>query len=180
MSPSTTNTSSTPTAENNTAAAIYRRARKGGSRVLDLGSGPGIVSSHLETVDGKSVTCVDSDPDLLAVAAGRGVGRTVVANLDDERWSDTLAGEQFDVVILADVLEHLYDPGRVLDVLRESSLIAPGGYLIVSIPNASHKGTLAELVSGNFTYRPTGLLDETHIRFFTLNSFRALIESPDS
>ena len=166
-----------PNAANNTAASVYRLARERGARVLDLGSGPGIVAGALVSVDGRSVTCVDSDPELLAAAQARGASKTILADLNDPTWMDPIASERFDVVILADVLEHLYDPGGMLRTLHESTLIADGGRLVISIPNAAHEGALAELVSGHFNYTPTGILDETHIRFFTLNSFRALVES---
>jgi len=166
-----------PGKQNNTPASVYRLAVSGGERVLDLGSGPGVVSTHLQAKAGKSVTCVDNDKELLRLAGERGVGKTMVADLNDERWSQRLGGDRFDVVILADVLEHLLDPGRMLAELYESPLLAPGGYLVVSIPNAAHEGALAELVTGHLTYRPTGLLDETHIRFFTLDSFRRLAEA---
>ena len=166
-----------PEAVNNTATSVYRLAAGGGSRVLDLGSGPGIVSSHLQANASKLVTCLDSDPALLAVAAERGVGRTIVADLNEDGWVDELGGESFDVVILADVLEHLYNPGRTLQLISNSGLLRDDGYLVVSIPNASHEGALAELISGQLTYRPTGLLDETHIRFFTLASFQRLAEA---
>lgn len=166
-----------PEEPNNTAASIYRMAVTGGKRVLDLGSGPGIVSSYLQTVDNREVTCLDSDEELLAVARERGVPETIVADLNQPGWDAGLEGRTFDVVILADVLEHLTDPGQVLSRIRESSLLSEDGYLVVSVPNAAHEGAIAELVSGQLTYRPTGLLDETHVRFFTLSSFRRMAES---
>ncbi|MDQ3782358.1 MAG: methyltransferase domain-containing protein [Actinomycetota bacterium] len=165
-----------PKATNNTAAAIVAMALTGGERLLDLGSGPGIVASHLQREHGRSVTCLDADKDLLAVATGRGVEDTILANLDDPDWPDLLEGRRFDVIILADVLEHLAAPEAVLDAIAGRGLLADGGFLVVSIPNAAHQAVIAELLTGHFTYHPTGLLDRTHIRFFTRDSFTELAE----
>jgi GT2 family glycosyltransferase/2-polyprenyl-3-methyl-5-hydroxy-6-metoxy-1,4-benzoquinol methylase len=165
-----------PDAKNNTAATVYRIARGGGRRILDLGSGPAIVSSYLKRVDNRNVTCIDGAEDRLAVAASRGVDRVILADLDSSDWAASVAGETFDVIILADVLEHLKDPRLVLRSIRERSLLAPDGFLVVSIPNIAQEAVVADLLSGRFLYRDAGLLDETHIRFFTLDSIVELID----
>jgi 2-polyprenyl-3-methyl-5-hydroxy-6-metoxy-1,4-benzoquinol methylase len=161
---------------NNTAAAIYRFAREGGNRVLDLGSGPGLVSSHLKTTDGKDVTCLDNDESRLRSAKERGIEHTILGNLEVADWTTPLAGETFDVIIIADVLEHLVHPGEVLRLILHRGLLAPGGFLVVSIPNAAHEAIVAELLTGRFRYRETGLLDSTHLRFFTKDTFFELCE----
>jgi 2-polyprenyl-3-methyl-5-hydroxy-6-metoxy-1,4-benzoquinol methylase len=166
-----------PDRRNHTAATVFRLARTGGVRVLDLGSGPGIVAGALTALADKHVTCVDAEPDHLEAAAARGVARTVLGDLTDTDWVEQLAGERFDVIVLADVLEHLVDPGGLLRLLGERELLAPDGRLVISIPNASHLAMLALLSIGEFPYRPTGLLDETHLRFFTLTSIRHLLEA---
>lgn len=165
-----------PEKRNNTAASVFRSAREGGRRILDLGSGPGIVAGALSRLADKEVTCVDGVAEHLEAAAERGVHRTVEGDLTAQGWTGQLAGEQFDVIILADVLEHLVDPGDLLARLRDLDLLAPGGFLLISIPNASHIGILASLTMGDFPYRPTGLLDATHLRFFTLTSMQRLLE----
>lgn len=164
-----------PEARNRTAASIFRLAREGGARVLDLGSGPGIVAGALADLPETEVTCLDVRPDHLEAAAARGVHHTVQADLSTPHWTDELTGS-YDVVILADVLEHLVEPGRLLDTIREHSLLADGGYLVVSIPNVAHEAVLACLAANDFPYQPTGLLDRTHLRFFTRTSFTALAE----
>ncbi len=166
-----------PDVANNTAATIFRVARRGGARVLDVGSGPGVVSGALVHLADKHVTCLDLEDDHLESAAQRGVQRVVRADLADPTWADPLAGERFDVIVLADVLEHLVDPGAVLARIRRLDLLEDDGYLIISIPNASHISIVGVLATGDFPYRPAGLLDETHLRFFTLRSMRRLLES---
>ncbi len=165
-----------PDAENNTAATIHGLAHAGGPSVLDLGSGPGIVSSHLATAGGKTVTCADAEPRFLERARARGVEHTVEIDLDDPTWVDSFE-DCYDVVILADVLEHLRDPAAVLRMVRDHPLVAPDGRVVVSIPNAGFIGVIAELMAGRFTYSESGLLDSTHIRFFTEASFKELAAS---
>ncbi len=75
--------------------------------------------------------------------------------------------EEFDYIILADVLEHLHDPQKALMYLRR--FIKPDGAILASIPNVQHISVISELLKGNFTYTPVGLLDHTHIHLFTLN-----------
>lgn len=165
-----------PDAANNTAAAVYALARAGGSTVLDVGSGPGIVSRALAGADGKQVTCIDADTSALEEAARGGVQEVHTVDLGAPDWYAPLAGRRFDTVILADVLEHLMDPDRLLRDLQEQHLVGPDSRLVISIPNASHEAILAELMTGNLTYTETGLLDNTHIRWFTRESMTALLE----
>jgi 2-polyprenyl-3-methyl-5-hydroxy-6-metoxy-1,4-benzoquinol methylase len=166
-----------PDKRNNTASTTFRMVRDGGVRVLDLGSGPGIVAGALTALADKHVTCVDSEAEHLEAAAARGVARTVQGDLTEPGWSQALAGDRFDVIVLADVLEHLVDPGGLLQHIQDADLLAPEGRLVISIPNASHLAMLALLSIGEFPYRPTGLLDATHLRFFTLTSIRQLLEA---
>ncbi|MBF0329836.1 MAG: class I SAM-dependent methyltransferase [Nitrospirae bacterium] len=80
--------------------------------------------------------------------------------------------ESFDLIICADVLEHLYDPWKTLHDLRDC--LRPDGKLIASIPNVQNIDLILQLVNGNWSYAKHGLLDATHIRFFTLNEIYKL------
>ena len=75
--------------------------------------------------------------------------------------------EQFDCVIFGDVLEHLFDPWAVIEKVKP--YIKENGVILASIPNVAHISVLAPLLAGNWTYTEYGLLDKTHIRFFTFN-----------
>ncbi len=161
---------------NSTAAAVYHAAGGGGHRVLDLGSGPGIVGSALAS-SGKIVTCLDVREDLLQVAASRGVQETIVADLEDEHWTAALDGREYDTIILADVLEHLRHPESVLEAIRRDGLLTPTGRLVISYPNAGHIYLLAALATGELYMTETGLLDRTHLRWFTRSSMTAMCES---
>jgi len=80
----------------------------------------------------------------------------------------------YDLVHMGDVLEHLYDPWEALGKVKK--LLKPGGYFTGSIPNVSHWSIVQQLLKGQFEYIPVGLLCVSHIRFFTLSSFRKLLE----
>ncbi|MBT2157695.1 methyltransferase domain-containing protein [Clostridioides difficile] len=69
----------------------------------------------------------------------------------------------FDYIILGDVLEHLIDPWKIVNELKQ--YLKKDGYLVSSIPNIMHVSVLRNLVLGNFTYEDSGILDKTHLRF---------------
>jgi SAM-dependent methyltransferase len=112
----------------------------------------------------------------VAAAAQRAqerIDRVICANAEtlDFGAAGLVAGS-FDLIIVADVLEHMYDPWHMLERLRP--LLAPGGRILASIPNARNLWLLDKIVRGSFDYRDEGLLDITHIRFFTLAEMRAM------
>jgi SAM-dependent methyltransferase len=164
-----------PDAENQTAASIARYALTGGLTVLDIGSGPGIVSRYLAAEHGRSVTCLDNDKTALESLSGTGI-EAVYADLESTDWHRSLHGRTYDVVIVADVLEHMRDPGQLLDAVLGNGLLAEDGIVVVSVPNASHEAVVAELLLGDFRYTTTGILDATHLRWFTLPTLSRLLE----
>jgi len=87
---------------------------------------------------------------------------------------NALAGDPFDIIVAGDVLEHLPDPGAVLDLLRP--LLKPDGRLLVSLPNVANVTVRLSLLFGRFDYTPRGILDDTHVRFFTRRTGRRLLE----
>lgn len=82
--------------------------------------------------------------------------------------------EFFDYIICADVLEHLYNPWQALETLRKH--LKPEGKLLISIPNVMHFSLVRDLLNGNWTYEDAGLLDRTHVRFFTIKEFRKMLQ----
>jgi 2-polyprenyl-3-methyl-5-hydroxy-6-metoxy-1,4-benzoquinol methylase len=83
--------------------------------------------------------------------------------------------DTFDLLILGDVLEHLVDPGASL--ARLVPLLKPGGQVLASVPNIAHWQVVAGLILGRFDYTDQGVMDRTHLRWFTPKSLRALLES---
>ena len=153
------------------AAAVLARMVEPGQRVLELGTGPGTVTRILHG-KGCKVTGVEMDPDTLATCAPF-CERTLLSNLEDPLWWEPLGNEKFDVVICADVLEHLRDPRPLLEKLP--SFLYEGGCALMSLPNASHLTIVASLLGGRFPYQKNGLLDNTHLKFYGREDLDALL-----
>ena len=148
---------------------LHWLAQGRGRRLLDVGAADGLLSRHLMERDWK-VTAIERDPS--AAEAGRAhCELMIVADLDRE--IPALEGA-FDVIVYGDVLEHLADPLRVLVALNRR--LAPGGDVLISIPNVAHLWIRLCLLLGRFDYLDRGILDSTHLRFFTDRSMRALLE----
>src|SRR5437763_4119214 len=137
--------------------------------VLDVGCGFATTSQHIEE-RGNRVTGIESSAEAVAVARTR-VSEVIHADLQNH----PLAGRRFDVIIFADVLEHLAWPIGVLRGYLD--LLKDGGSVIVSLPNVGLWSVRLNLLLGRFRYVDTGVLDWTHLRFFTRRSARVLIES---
>jgi SAM-dependent methyltransferase len=140
-----------------------------GARVLDVGCSTGYLAAEL-TARGCHVVGVEGDPQAAAQARER-CELVVVGDVEDPAVRDELPRDM-DVLLLADVLEHLRDPWGALTALR--GLLAPGGRAVVSVPNVGHWTARRALARGRFPYADHGLFDRTHLRFFTRASAREL------
>jgi predicted TPR repeat methyltransferase len=121
-------------------------------------------------VRGLDVGCGTGSVTLIAATA-RGID-VHIGVLDDAY----LAGrDKFDVVMSSDVLEHLPAPAELLRLFVAAA--RPGGLVILSVPNVAHWSVRWNLLWGRFDYEPVGIMDATHLRWFTESSLRALVES---
>jgi len=143
-----------------------------GSDVLDVGIGGGALGQHLSSVCGCRVDGATISPAEAARAAAF-YRRIEIADLNVTALDTLFAGQRYAAIICADVLEHLPRPTAVLDACRK--LLADDGRLLLSIPNVAYGGLIAELLAGEFRYRTEGLLDRTHVRFFTRRSLLRLL-----
>jgi 2-polyprenyl-3-methyl-5-hydroxy-6-metoxy-1,4-benzoquinol methylase len=143
-------------------------------RVLEIGCGGGYTLEYLQRAGRCSRTLgVELFPDAAHNARQR-VDEVYEGNI--EQLQLPISPESLDAVLCLDVLEHLIDPWRVVQKIH--SLIKPGGILVASIPNVRHYTVvLPLLLKGRWDYTPSGLLDRTHLRFFTKASAIALLES---
>ena len=139
--------------------------------VLDLGFGTGLFAQRVRPAC-RYLAGVELDPE----AAKEG------APFFDESVTGDLVGavsrpwkEPFDVIVAGDVLEHLPRPEVLLGFLRR--LLKPDGVLLLSLPNVANVTVRLGLLAGRFDYASRGILDETHLRFFTRRTGRALLES---
>lgn len=142
-------------------------------RVLDLGCATGYLAEALGAA-GCTVSGVEYVPEA-AEKARPFLDRLVVADLNELDLVAEFGAGSFDTLVFGDVLEHLIDP---LAVLRGAvPLLAPGGSVVISIPNVTHGSLRLALLQGRWQYTETGLLDRTHVRFFTRRSLLELLAS---
>ncbi|OBZ13451.1 bifunctional 2-polyprenyl-6-hydroxyphenol methylase/3-demethylubiquinol 3-O-methyltransferase UbiG [Bacillus sp. FJAT-26390] len=142
--------------------------------VLEFGPAKGYMTAYLKHELGCKVIGVEIDAEAAKIAEVF-VEKMIVCDAESLVWMKEIpTGTLFDHIVFADVLEHLRNP---VAVLREaSSFLKPGGTILTSIPNIGHSAVIMELLHGKFEYRPLGLLDNTHIRFFTRESVKQLIK----
>ena len=140
---------------------------RSGLRVLDVGCGYATTSARIQKL-GNEVTGIESSSEACAVASQR-IARVIEADLVS---ADPNA--QFDVIVFADVLEHLAWPAGVLE--RYLQWLAPDGSVIISLPNVGLWSVRFAHLFGRWNYEETGVLDRTHLRFFTRRTARWLID----
>ena len=160
--------------EGDSAAAKILRWVKDGSKVLEIGAGSGSIAIELKRNNNCHVTALDINPQFVE-RLGTICDAAYQIDLNDECWPEVLEDEKFDVVIAADILEHLWDPWTTLSQIR--ALIKEDGDIIISLPHAGHCVVSACLINGDFDYQDGGLLDRTHIRFFALKNIQSLINN---
>jgi 2-polyprenyl-3-methyl-5-hydroxy-6-metoxy-1,4-benzoquinol methylase len=140
-------------------------------RVLDVGCGAGRLGEAIRARQGASVVGIELDPVAAGMAEGR-LDRVLVG--DAERLEPGFEPGEFDCIVCGDVLEHLEDPGAFLR--RARGWLGRGGVVAASVPNVRHHLVVASLLEGNWTYESAGLLDETHLGFFTRRDLFDLFE----
>lgn len=144
-----------------------------GGRVLEFGCATGYMSRVLRERRGCTVVGVELVPEA-AEQAERWCERVIVGDAEILDYETLLGEDRFDAITFADVLEHLRDPGELLRRVRP--FLDEDGAVIASIPNIAHGNVRLALLAGEFRYRQTGLLDDTHLRFFTRDGVRELFE----
>ena len=143
-------------------------------RVLEIGAGPGSITKQLTAVSNCSVTALDIDAEAIKKILPF-CERAFQADLNISSWPGVLGVKnKFDVVIAADVLEHVYEPLTVLSTMK--GLLDNNGYLVISLPHVGHSVIHACLFDEDFNYGDLGLLDRTHIRFFGIKNIQQLFE----
>ncbi len=160
-------------------AAYYGRPRREmrrfvpatARRLLDVGCGAGAFAAGLKQErPGLEVWGVEMDP-AAAARAERVLDRVLVG--DAAAVLPGLGAERFDCIVLNDVLEHVWEPEQLLGRLRP--LLGTGGRVVASVPNIRHHSAVADLVfRGKWEYTDEGILDRTHVRFFTRASLPGL------
>jgi SAM-dependent methyltransferase len=139
--------------------------------VLEIGCGFGAVSMELMH-RGCKVYGVEINPQRALVAA-QYCEKVVCGNIEE---INTLAFDEqyFDSILLGDILEHLVHPELILN--RLGKYLRPSGRIVVSVPNIAHWSVRLDLLGGKFDYQSEGLLDRTHLHFFTFRNINRMIQ----
>lgn len=132
------------------------------ARVLDIGPGSGVIGRALKDRGFGDLSAVEIDA--AARAHVQSIYSRVSADLTD------FTGQKYDVILLLDVIEHMAEPEKFLATI--SNMLAPGGMVLVSVPNIAHWSVRFQLLFGFFCYTERGLLDKTHLQFFTRSRVR--------
>jgi len=142
-----------------------------GARVLDVGCGTGFMATLLRERRQAEVVGIEPQEERVCQARERGV------QVHHLSFTEALKSQfgLFDVVLFADVLEHLPDPGAALSYAKQ--YLRMEGCVIASVPNVAHWTVRRALLRGRFDYEPTGIMDATHLRWFTAKTLKQLFEA---
>ena len=169
--------------DTNNTHAIIAKYVKDKTVCLDVGCGAGYTGLLLKNDKKCSVYGIDIDKEALKIAKKKKVYEDVYnfsvtdykSNKYLEFFQNTL---KFDYIIFADVLEHVVDPGEL--IYRFSKKLNAGGKILISIPNVAHMDICTNIINRTFNYNKIGILDNTHLRFFTKSSFLEMIDGINS
>ncbi len=134
-------------------------------KILDLGCGSGVLGKALKERQECFVTGIEINKGAVEIAK-KNLDHVFCDNLN--RFDPTFLKQKYDTLIFADILEHLIGPWRALE--KFARVLTDDGVVIASVPNVAHPKILENLKKGVFTYAPAGILDITHLRFFTKTS----------
>ena len=151
---------------------IDRLPSNPGGKLLEIGSGNGDTSQYaLETRKCGECYGVEISEGAAALARDRG-HHVIVGDIEE----DTLDYQEefFDVLIMSEVLEHLVDPWATLRKLRP--YLKKGAVVMAGSPNVCHHSVIRSLIGGGWQFHPSGVFDETHLRWFGLRDYRNLFE----
>ena len=144
-----------------------------GSFVLDVGCSIGQLGGALKRDKQCRVFGLEINTEA-AAHAQKVLDKVIVQDVCITDFKSLSGSQGFDAIIFADVLEHV--PGAELILKKASEALSPKGFIIISVPNIAHASVRLALLEGKFEYRKEGLLDETHLKFYTRDSLRDLLD----
>lgn len=142
--------------------------------VLEIGCGKGAVTRHLKK-NGCKITCIELSEDY-ANEAKDYCENLIIGDVESLHGLN-LPEDHFDVILYGDVLEHLKNPPKVIQ--KFSKYLKKGGYIVVSTPNIANWKIRLDLLFGKFDYQNSGILDKTHLRFYTKKTLKKMIKKSD-
>ena len=151
--------------------ALIARCVKPASKVLDVGCGTGSISEVIKVLSQCKIEGIEPDADRCQIARERGI--PVHDGILTQEYLQT--NGPYDHIIFADVLEHLPDPSTVIELARTG--LKEGGSIIASVPNIAHFFVRTDLLLGKFDYADCGIMDATHLRWFTRKTLLTLFRN---
>ncbi len=141
-----------------------------GSEVLDVGCSTGFLGSMLRKIKGCNVVGIDNDRAALRIAQ-QNLDSVIIADIENDEIKLRM---EFDYIIFADVLEHTKNPEDVVN--RFKRFLKHGGFILISVPNVAHPLVRLNLLLGRWNYTDVGIIDKTHLRFFTYKTAKEMLK----
>ena len=140
---------------------------------LDIGCGDGATLEWIKAIKRCEKTYGIEISESSYLKAKKILDETLNINIEKEK--NFFMEKKFDLILVLDVIEHLIDPWKFLNLIK--SRLNEGGSIIISVPNIRHYSILKDLIFfGNWEYSQSGILDRTHLRFFTKKTLKKIFE----
>ena len=145
-----------------------------GSKVLDIGCASGYLGEFLIREKQCEVCGVEPEINGYKAALDKGYKLIINQSIESSLRDQLLSFEKFDYILLADVLEHLVSPEEIIGQLKK--FLNENGKILISLPNVAHYSIRFSLLRGNWNMSDWGILDRTHLHFYTLKTGKDFIE----
>lgn len=149
-----------------------------GSNVLEIGCADGFMGEYLIKSKDCAVIGIEKRKEEVKIAQQR-LTRVILGDIEDKEKLESILKEikdkKFDVILATSIIEHLVNPSRFIDIAK--NFLKKEGIVIVSVPNIVHWSMRLSLLRGQFDYSEYGILDQTHLHFFTLKSIKSYFEN---
>ncbi|MBU4016909.1 class I SAM-dependent methyltransferase [Patescibacteria group bacterium] len=143
-------------------------------KVLDVGCWTGALGSELKNNIDCTIDGIDNNEDVLSLAKNVGYNNLYRIDLNID-FNSNLIKDKYDFIVFGDVLEHTINPNKLISLFKEK--LKDNGFILVSLPNIGFILYRILHLLGFWSYTDIGVMDKTHLRFFTLNSMKKLFES---
>lgn len=141
--------------------------------VLEVGTSTGYMSRVMKEEFGCTVHGIEIDPESAKIAQPF-LETLIIGDVEKIDFEKQYGSIRFDVITFADVLEHTVYPKKVLEKAKE--YLTQDGKILISVPNITYLGVILLLIHGKFNYTSTGILDNTHLHFFSRSSLFGLVK----
>jgi len=142
-------------------------------KILDFGCSSGYLAKVLKEYKVCNIIGLEINKHDVNLAK-RYCDKIINCDIENYDWEKDLEDNKYNIAIFADVLEHLKKPQKILE--RAKPFLNENGYVLISVPNIAHLSIRLELFTGNFRYEQLGILDDTHLKYFTKESIIQTVE----